>query len=135
MHLLSSITAAMAFGCAAALPQSDILKRSPEPEFEDGKYIVDKRATYANKAVYTFENGIPSGLGVSAYGAGSPRQFVTENARVRNGYLELLVNGGQKVQPYKCGEVVTKVTNIKYASVRTVAILTEPAGVCNGKNS
>ena len=135
MHFLSSITAAMAIGLATAMPQSEVLKRSAEPEFENGVYVVDRRATYANHAVYTFENGqIPAGLAVSNYGAGNTHSFVTSNARVRNGYLELLVNGGQTAMPYKCGEVTTQVTNIKYASVRTTAILTEPAGVCNGKS-
>ncbi|KAK7430515.1 hypothetical protein QQZ08_003034 [Neonectria magnoliae] len=35
--------------------------------------------------------------------------------------------------PYLCDQIETKTKNIKYGSVRTIAILSEPAGVVNGK--
>lgn len=135
MYFLSTITTALlAVGLVSAIPQSNIIKRSPEPAYEDGKYVVDRQAQFSNKAVFTFESGrLPAGLRASNYGGGA-RTFVPSNVNIRNGYLELLVNGGQTAMPYKCGEVVTTVENIKHASVRTVAILTEPAGVCNGKS-
>lgn len=120
-------------GQSLALTTPKITRRSPEPEFIDGKYLVD-RATFANHASYTFTgSSLPAGLVASNYGVGGTHTFTMDNVVVRNGYLELLVNGAQTAMPYKSAQIETTVTNIKYASVRTVAILTEPAGVCNGK--
>ncbi|KAF7559193.1 hypothetical protein G7046_g4958 [Stylonectria norvegica] len=135
MQITSTLAAALAFGLTAASPSGSILKRSPEPTLEDGRYIVDRDTSFANHASWTFTGtSLPSGLRASDYGAGSARVFTPSNVNVRNGYLELLVNGGQTAMPYKSGEITTVVENIKYASVRTVAILSEPAGVCNGIN-
>jgi len=134
MRFLSSITTAMVVGLAAAMPQPEasVHKRSPEPVFENGKYIVDRQTQFANKAVYTFESGqLPAGLAASNYGGGA-RTFTPNNVRFSNNYLELLVNGGQTQMPYTCSEVTTTVSNILYGSVRTTAILTDPAGVVNG---
>lgn len=132
--LFHSLTSLMAVGLATALPQSPIQKRSATPDLVNGKYIVSRQAEFDNQASYTFESGsLPEGLYKSNYGGpGDDRAFVPANAYVQDGYLELLVNGGQTAKPYTCGEVTTTVENILYASVRTVAILTEPAGVCNG---
>jgi beta-glucanase (GH16 family) len=117
-----------------SIPQSRHAgSRSETPVLRDGKYIVSTQATFSNAMNWTFESGsLPSGLSASDYPVGAEYAFGPANVNVRNGYLELLVNGGQTTMPYKCGEVTTDVQNIKYASVRTVAILTEPAGVCNG---
>ncbi|KAF7556057.1 hypothetical protein G7Z17_g1744 [Cylindrodendrum hubeiense] len=131
MHVVSYLT--MALSLTTAMPLVSGLTVSPEPTLKNGKYIVDGKTQFSKKAVWTFTgNKLPVGLSASNYGAGDTRLFIPSNAVVRNGYLELLVNGRQTAMPYKCGEVVTNVRNIKYASVRTVAILSEPAGVCNG---
>ncbi|KAK7416155.1 hypothetical protein QQX98_005352 [Neonectria punicea] len=134
MYLVSYLSVALtAVGLAVATPQPSVMKRSPEPTFEDGKYLVDRDTTFSKKAVYTFTGGsLPQGLSASNYKAGSTHTFTPSNVKVRNGYVELLVNGRQTSMPYKSGEIVTNIENIKYASVRTVAILSEPAGVCNG---
>ncbi|KAF2163715.1 glycoside hydrolase family 16 protein, partial [Zasmidium cellare ATCC 36951] len=57
--------------------------------------------------------------------------FVPENARVQDGFLELVVPGGQTENPIRSAEVFTWF-NVLYGSVRTYAILTEEPGVCNG---
>ncbi|KAF4984576.1 hypothetical protein FZEAL_252 [Fusarium zealandicum] len=134
MQLTSYLSVAfMAMGLTVAAPQPSLMKRSPEPTLEDGKYVVDRATKFSNKAVYTFTgNTLPEGLYASNYPAGNTHTFTPSNVAVRNGYLELLVNGGQTKMPYKSGEIVTVIENIKYASVRTVAIFSEPAGVCNG---
>lgn len=135
MHLVSYLSVALtAVGLTVAAPQPSVMKRSPEPTFEDGKYLIDRATSFSKKATYTFTgSSLPQGLSASNYNAGSTHKFTPSNVKVRNGYLELLVNGGQTAMPYKSAEVVTDIENIKYASVRTVAILSEPAGVCNGK--
>ena len=135
MHLIQSAIAtllAIGFAGAVVVPNK-ASKRSAEPELVNGTYIVDRQTQFNNHASWSFTgSSIPSGLEVSNYGIGGNRVFLPQNAYVQNGYLNLLVNGGQTAMPYKCAEVVTSVSNIKYASVRTVAVFTEPAGVCNG---
>lgn len=102
----------------------------------NGKHVVSGQAEFDNFVSWTFEGStLPDGLSPSNYGVGGSQEYVPENVIVRDGYVDLLVNGGQTAMPYTCAEFVTDVTNIKYASVRTVAILTEPAGVCNGEQS
>jgi hypothetical protein len=118
----------------SANPISSVIKRSPAPELVNGKYLVDRQSQFDNHVTWTFEGGsLPQGLYASNYPVGSTHLYRSENVNIRDGYLELLVNGGQTSMPYTCGEVATEVANIRYASVRTVAIFTEPAGVCNGK--
>lgn len=132
MLLTTSLTAALAIGLTSAHPATQVLKRSASPELVNGKYIVDRQSQFANSATYTFDgDSLPDGLYKSTY-SGDTHGFSAANAYLEDGYLNLLVNGGQTQMPYTCGEVTTVVENIKYASVRTVAILTEPAGVCNG---
>lgn len=134
MSLVQTLTAALlGAGLTAASPLSSMVKRSPEPVQRDGKYIVSRQAEFDNHVSWTFEGeSLPEGLSVSAYPVQDTHVYKSDNIAVRDGYLELLVPGGQSAMPYTCGEVVTDVDNIKYASVRTVAILSEPAGVCNG---
>lgn len=133
MYLKYATVAMMAIGQAIAMP-GKLVNRSPEPEFEDGKYIVDRQAGFANRATWNFNgNSLPSGLSISSYSAGG-RVYSADNVVVRNGYLELRVPGGQRSLPYRSAEIVTNVQNIKYASVRTRAIFSETPGVCNGKS-
>lgn len=65
------------------------------------------------------------------------RIFEEKNVVVRDGFLELRVPGGQKPTdggrgPISCAEVGTTF-EVKYASVKTYAILSEEPGVCNGR--
>ncbi|KAH6886995.1 concanavalin A-like lectin/glucanase domain-containing protein [Thelonectria olida] len=132
MQVTRVALALLAAGQSLALTTPNLNRRSPEPEFVDGKFLVD-RASFANHASYTFTgSSLPAGLYASNYGVGDTHTFTPNNVIIRDGYLQLLVNGGQTAKPYKSAQIETTVTNIKYASVRTVAILTEPAGVCNG---
>ncbi|KAF5023473.1 hypothetical protein F66182_4473 [Fusarium sp. NRRL 66182] len=135
MHLISYVSVALAvLGLSAASPKSCATKRSPEPKFENGQYVVDRAVKFANKKVWTFTGKtLPEGLYASDYPVGKTHVYKSSGVTLRNGYLELTVKGGQKAKPYKCAEIATEVDNIKYASVRTVAILSEPAGVCNGE--
>ncbi|KAK7409273.1 hypothetical protein QQX98_008513 [Neonectria punicea] len=110
-----------------------LMKHSPEPELRNGKYVTERGAEFCKKASWTFTGtSLPSGLMASAFPCGPTRTFTANNVIVRNGYLELLVQGGQTAMPYLCGQIETKIKNIKYGSVRTIAILSEPAGVVNG---
>ncbi|KAI9148041.1 Beta-glucanase-like protein [Paramyrothecium foliicola] len=133
MHFVLSLTAALlAYLQLGAIAAPSVLKRSPEPTFENGKYILDRQSQFANRLTVNFNsNSIPPSLQVSNYPVNDIRSFVARNAVVRNGYLEL-INSGGSARPYAGGEITTAVKNIKYASVRTVAILTETPGVCNG---
>lgn len=138
MYMLQSLTVAVAAatGLASAASLPSIMKRSPEPALVDGKYVVSRQAQFDNHATYTFDglSDLPSGLDRSLDVIGSTHKYVAENVFVRDGYLQLLVNGGQTSMPYTGGQVVTSEHNIFYASVRTVAILSEPKGVCNGES-
>ncbi|OLN88137.1 hypothetical protein CCHL11_00152 [Colletotrichum chlorophyti] len=113
------------------------LSRSPQPtQSPNGQYVVDSFGTFANRAIFNFtgRTTLPSGLYASNWDIGSPptHTFQPANVVVSGGYLNLKVPGGQTTKPYRSAEVITTANNIKYASVRTVAIFSEPAGVCNG---
>ena len=89
---------------------------------------------FANTKTFTFEgSSLPSDLVASNYQAGG-HSFSSANAVVGDGYLQLKVPGGQAVGSVLCGEVSTTMTNILYGSVRTFAILSQPAGTVNGKH-
>ncbi|KAL0941413.1 glycoside hydrolase family 16 protein [Colletotrichum truncatum] len=114
--------------------QASALVRSPKPAGPtNGQYIVDGQFSFTNRAIFNFAGAtsLPSGLYRSTYSVGT-HVYQAANAVVSGGYLNLKVPGGQTAQPYRSAEVVTVVNNIKYASVRTVAIFSGPAGVCNG---
>ena len=55
------------------------------------------------------------------------------NVAVNNGYLTLTVPGGQLLGNVTGGEVTTAFSNILYGELKVDAILSQPAGVCNGK--
>ncbi|KAF9878756.1 hypothetical protein CkaCkLH20_03656 [Colletotrichum karsti] len=117
----------------AGASQVSALVRSPNPTESGGKYVVNGYS-YSNRLLFNFASGtsLPDGLYKSTWDIGSTHTYRAENAYVSGGYLNLVVPGGQTSQPYTGGEVTTVVDNIKYASVRTVAIFSEPKGVCNG---
>ncbi|CAH0046691.1 unnamed protein product [Clonostachys solani] len=86
------------------------------------------RAKFSHHKVFTFANNtIPVGLYATDKGA-DPK-----SVSVKHGYLVLTVPGTDTTcyTKYK-SEVITTVDNIFYGSVRTVAILAETPGVCNG---
>ncbi|TDZ27973.1 hypothetical protein C8035_v008653 [Colletotrichum spinosum] len=113
------------------------LSRSPQPTTTGGRYVVAPAFTYASKASWNFatiqatQTALPEGLYKSTWDQGTHKWDV-ENTWVSGGYLNLKVPGGQTAQPYSSAEIITNVDNIKYASIRVVAIFSEPAGVCNG---
>jgi hypothetical protein len=110
------------------------LTRSPVPPKVDGGWIVSDLPFYSS-ASYTFENGLPSGLRIADWPTGLNWRADAANVKFNNGYLELWVPGGQNPPAgtlYSGAEVDTVAQNIAYGSFRTVAILTETPGVCNG---
>ncbi|KAK2000969.1 concanavalin A-like lectin/glucanase [Colletotrichum falcatum] len=109
------------------------LTRSPQPSLTNGQYVVGGYG-YANRAIFDFagRTSLPDGLYASTWPIGDTHRFDASNVVVDGGYLNLKVPGGQTAKPYSSAEVSTTFSNIKYASVRTVAIFSEPAGVCNG---
>jgi len=129
----------LASGLVAAFPTaSNVMKRSPMPMKENGKYIVERQAgEFSHSKIFAFNqtNTLPDGLIASNYDVGNPpyqTNYSPSNAVVRDGYLELIVPGGQGSGGISSGQVEMTESNILYASVRTVAILSQPAGVCNG---
>lgn len=60
-------------------------------------------------------------------------KFDEQNVVFRDGFMELIVPGGQSgKQVISSAEIATDF-DVLYGSVRTYAILTETAGVCNGE--
>ncbi|KAF6831183.1 hypothetical protein CPLU01_06881 [Colletotrichum plurivorum] len=117
-----------------AASQAAALVRSPKPTQTTGGWSVGGYI-YARRSIFNFATGtaLPEGLYRSTWPIDDTHIYQAENAVVSGGYLNLKVPGGQTAKPYKCAEVSTTFSNIKYASVRTVAIFSNPAGVCNGQ--
>ena len=137
MHFSRISAAAAAFGVATAMPRSTSshFKRSLTPSFRNGRYFLDNSnsTSFANSATYTFESGsLPDGLKNDIEVVGD-RTYTADNVRIEDGYVVLNVPGGQTEKPYTSGSIMTTADNIKYGSVRTVAILPQTAGVCSGK--
>lgn len=127
-----TIAALLAPSLALAIATPQVLKRSPRPIFQNGVYIVDRQTEYTNHVAWNFNGGgLPEGLSVSNYAVNDQRGFSADNVVVRDGYLQLIQSAGSTF-PLKGGEVITSVNNIKYASVRTNAVLSETPGTCNG---
>jgi len=104
-------------------------------------YTVPSLGTFTNFANYTFgnlDNTLPAGLTASddTTVGDLPYSQVYEasNVVVRDGFMQLMVPGGQTAAPYSSAQVMTEETDIMYASVRTTAILASPAGTVNGKS-
>jgi len=103
-------------------------------------YTVPGLGTFTNFANYTFgnlDNTLPAGLIASddTTIGDLPYSQVYEasNVVVRDGFMQLMVPGGQTAAPYSSAQVMTEETDIMYASVRTTAILASPAGTVNGE--
>ncbi|CCF37616.1 hypothetical protein CH063_08906 [Colletotrichum higginsianum] len=137
MRFSTLIAAAVFAVCASAVPAPLPQRSAKITAPKAGVYTIPEGGTYSNRMTWDFSKladgaKIPDGLRVSGYPVSNTHVFAVQNTFIKGGYLNLKVDGGQKAMPYKSAEVVTTVTNIKYASVRTVAIFTENPGVCNG---
>lgn len=120
---------------------------------QQGNFWVLDSQKYRNRKVYTFNgNSLPEGLEASSYTVedNTPdhpqipynHTFDPSLVQVSDGFLNLLVPGGQQPSPptpgnpagtaILCSEVVTTDCNIKYASVSTKAILSKVPGTCHG---
>ncbi|EFQ27152.1 uncharacterized protein GLRG_02323 [Colletotrichum graminicola M1.001] len=102
-----------------------------------GVFNILDGVTFSNRQTWDFSTlsdgaKLPKGLWASQYPIGDTHEYLKQNVFIQGGYLNLRVDGGQTAMPYRSGEVTTKFSNIKYASVRTVAIFSETPGVCNG---
>lgn len=130
MSLIKSVLALMATAELASA-----LTKSPVPPKQDGGWVVSGIPFY-NQASYTFNNGLPSGLRIADWPTGLNWKAESKNVKFKNGYLELWVPGNQRPDGegrYSGAEVDTVAQNIAYGSFRTVAILTQTPGVCNGE--
>lgn len=110
--------------------------RSARGVFTKNGWVIDNSVTFQKNQYWDFSNlgnspagVVPSGLKASNYPVDT-YFFSPANVFVREGYLQLWV----KNRSFRSAEVTTRF-KVKYASVRTVAILSEPAGVCNGTTS
>jgi Glycosyl hydrolases family 16 len=93
--------------------------------------------SFTEVATYNFTGkSLPSGLKVNSYSVndGGPftHSFTSSNVWIDDSFLNLRVPGRQTRSPLKCGEVQTVVGDIRYASVRTLAILSDVPGTCAG---
>ena len=116
---------------------------------QDDGWHVPGVGVFTKRAVYTFEGDkLPAGLLASDYsvdcrGRPPPNQalynerFAPANVKVANGFLNLLVPGGQQPTSdnkyeISCAEVTTREANIQNGSFRTIAIFCAEPGTCHG---
>ncbi|MCJ1446045.1 MAG: hypothetical protein MMC23_006550 [Stictis urceolatum] len=106
---------------------SSLATASPLQSRQDSQFSTSK--------IYTFDSGsLPDGLRVDTdHISDQPlgHTFSSSNVQIADGYLQLKVPGGQTTN-IQSAEVSTDDTNILYGSVKTVAILSAPAGTVNG---
>ncbi|KAK1992178.1 concanavalin A-like lectin/glucanase [Colletotrichum falcatum] len=124
----SLLVTALLAACASA---------SPRRKKGSAGVFIPNAGTFYNRQTWDFGKlpdgaALPQGLHASQYPVSDTHEYLPQNVFIRGGYLNLRVEGGQTAKPYRSGEVTTMATNIKYASVRTVAIFSETPGVCNG---
>ena len=91
---------------------------------------------YASTTTFEFSGTtLPTGLSASNYKVGkvpNQHEYISNNAEVSGGFLNLKVNGGQSTDTAICsGEVVTDFT-FSSARVETYAVLSDVPGVVNG---
>jgi hypothetical protein len=147
---LPSTVKIMAASKRAARPR--VVERGNEEVCRDGDaWVVPGVGRFDKRAVYTFEEDeLPAGLQKSNYTVqcrdfNPPidipynERFDPKNVVVSDGFLNLLVPGGQKPSnctnfELSCAEVTTKEQNILYGSFRTNAIFSEEPGTCHGRS-
>lgn len=98
----------------------------------------DYAQTYASTTTFTFAGAaLPTGLVASNWGIGEApyqHEYKPDNAVVSDGFLNLVVNGGQEGdEVITSGEISTDFT-VSSARVETHAILSNVPGVCNGSS-
>jgi hypothetical protein len=135
-----SASAALLFGLLSSGISAQA--SSSSPSCTSYLYTVPSLGTFTNFANYTFsnlDNTLPAGLTASddTTIGDLPYSQVYEasNVVVRDGFMQLMVPGGQTAAPYSSAQVMTEETDIMYASVRTTAILASPAGTVNGEST
>jgi len=141
MSVPRGVTAArVVFFCSLLCAQTTAQASPSSPACTSYLYTVPSLGTFTNFANYTFgnlDNTLPAGLTASddTTVGDLPYSQVYEasNVVVRDGFMQLMVPGGQTAAPYSSAQVMTEETDIMYASVRTTAILASPAGTVNGE--
>ena len=111
-----------------SLPFLSLVLATPYPKAGSGRFGATTTWHFAG-------NTIPTGLSVNEYSVASTpvaHHFDKRNVHVEDGYLNLVVPGGQQGEhSISSAEIQTDITTL-YGSVRVWAILTETPGVCNG---
>jgi len=136
------VTAArVAFFCSLLWSQTTAQASPSSPACTSYLYTVPSLGTFTNFANYTFgnlDNTLPAGLVASddttVGDLPYSQVYQASNVVVRDGFMQLMVPGGQTAAPYSSAQVMTDETDIMYASVRTTAILASPAGTVNGES-
>lgn len=94
--------------------------------------------TYASTTTFTFAGAaLPTGLVASEWPIGEApyqHEYKRENAVVSDGFLNLIVNGGQEGDEVITSAEISTDFTVSSARVETYAILTDVPGVCNGKS-
>lgn len=126
----------VAVGLLLPLP---FVHAAPAASARNAVVTVDGVGTFQNYQEFTFTGSdLPAGLSPSSYTVDDAKylahHFSPSNVAVSGGYVQLKVPGGQSTSPVQSAEITTDVSNILYASVRTTAILGDPAGTCNGRS-
>ena len=116
--------------------------RSASPAKTGCVYPVSYVGNFTNAAVWDFTNltSLPDGLGIDEFdlskrsvrGAVYDQRYTASNVAVKNGTLQLKVPGSQKKSPILGGQIETDVDDILYASVRTIAQVSNVSGACHG---
>jgi hypothetical protein len=92
--------------------------------------------TYASTTTFTFAGAaLPTGLVASNWPIGEApyqHEYKPENAVVSDGFLNLIVYGGQEGDEVITSAEVSTDFTVASARVETYAILTDVPGVCNG---
>jgi hypothetical protein len=93
--------------------------------------------SYASTTTFTFAGAaLPTGLVASNWPVGKApyqHEYKPDNAVVSDGFLNLIVNGGQQDNDIICSAEVSTDFTVASARVETHAILSNVPGVCNGK--
>ena len=93
--------------------------------------------TYASTTTFEFAGAaLPTGLVASECPIGEApyqHEYRRDNVVVSDGYLNLIVPGGQQDDEVICSAEISTDFTVASARVETYAILTDVPGVCNGE--
>lgn len=91
---------------------------------------------YASTTTFSFAGAaLPTGLVASNWSIGEApyqHEYIPDNALVQDGFLNLIVGGGQEGDEVISSGEVSTTFKVSAARVETYAILTDVEGVCNG---